>query len=68
MCHVIVPSNIKFESPEEKKKFQETKRLEISKKIRNAMILFVYICNKNSKKVLERYQKRHPKAIHWPSY
>lgn len=65
MCHVIVTSDVDFPSPEKKKKFQETKRLEISKTIRNAMILFVFTQNKNAKKTMGRYKNKHPKAIHW---
>lgn len=65
MCHVLVKVNEKLQDPEERKEFLKKKRLEISQKMRNAIILFVFTQNKNSKRVIEKYQKRHPKAIHW---
>lgn len=65
MCHVLVKVNEKLQDPEERKEFLKKKRLEISQRMRNAIILFVFTQNKNSKRVIEKYQKRHPKAIHW---
>jgi len=61
MCQHLVISG-KFKSDDEKKKFEEKKRLEITHKQKNAVIQFVSTGDKNYKKTIEGYKKKHPNA------
>lgn len=63
MCDVLVKLTGLFKNPEEKKAILEAKRLEVSQSIHNAVILFVFTQNKSAKKTMDRYKKKHPKAV-----
>jgi putative IMPACT (imprinted ancient) family translation regulator len=63
MCDVLVKLTGRFKTLEEKKAILGTKRLEVTQSIHNAVILFVFTQNKNAKKTLDRYKKKHPKAV-----
>lgn len=61
MCNVLVITK-SFESSDEKKKFESKKRLEITHNKKNAVIQFVSEGDKNYKKTIAGYKKKHPKA------
>ena len=63
MCDVLVKLTGDFKNLGEKKAILKKKRLEVSQSIHNAVILFVFIQDRNSKKTLDRYKKNHPKAV-----
>lgn len=58
--HLVISSE--FKSDDEKKKFEEEKRLEITHNQKNAVIQFVSTGDKNYKKTIDRYKKNHPNA------
>lgn len=61
MCHVLVIAP-KPESDEKRVAFEKDKIREIKKTLVSPTTQFVYGETKNSKKTIERYMKRHPKA------
>jgi putative IMPACT (imprinted ancient) family translation regulator len=63
MCDVLVKLTGEFKNLGEKKAILKRKRLEVSQSIKNAVILFVFVQDKNAKKTLDRYKKKHPKAV-----
>ena len=62
MCQHLVLSSESFNSEDDKKKFEEKTRLEITRKKKNAVIQFVCKDDKNYEKTIERYHKKHPNA------
>jgi len=65
MCHLLVISDKKF-SGIEKKIFQDRIKKEIKKKkVKNPVIMFINLQDKNADKILEDYNKSHPRAIKW---